>query len=248
MNIMSCLYLTESGWTMARKVRLCAAVLLSLAAPSVLDFAGQASLQRRSFSQRTAIVEQTVAKDINFDVIPKSHIHGALQRVLGRDVYKSETPFFYRTSERQDFYHGLVRFPALPKKNPDGSNYIPARLFHYVSGKGATYEDAENDAYRKALLIIRKADSEIARWPSWRATTSQQALDAAAAEIADMRDTDGNARSKLSRALAVVLGRVIKQKDFAYFMLEDPNTYHVALRLPWPGAHQGERTRQGKLD
>lgn len=30
------------------------------------------------------------------EVLPKSHLHGALQRVLGRDVYKSETPFFYR--------------------------------------------------------------------------------------------------------------------------------------------------------
>ena len=31
------------------------------------------------------------------DLLPKSHISGALQRVLGRDVFKSETPFFYRT-------------------------------------------------------------------------------------------------------------------------------------------------------
>ena len=45
---------------------------------------------------------QTLNIDIFFpgilpqEVLPKSHLHGALQRVLGRDVYKSETPFFYR--------------------------------------------------------------------------------------------------------------------------------------------------------
>jgi len=181
--------------------------------------------------QRGAIVSQTVSEDT--DPLPKSHISGALQRVLGRDVFKSETPFFYRTTETKSFYYGLLRIPALPKKNPDGSNYIPARPFHYCSGRGRTLEDAEQDAARKALAVIRRADSEVARWLSWSASTSKQALEVLAAELADARETDGKARMRLNRALAMLHGRTIKAHEIRYFMKDDPDSCHVVLRLPW---------------
>ncbi|CAL1155135.1 unnamed protein product [Cladocopium goreaui] len=186
---------------------------------------------RRLGCQRGAIVSQTVSEDT--DLLPKSHISGALQRVLGRDVFKSETPFFYRTTGTKSFYYGLLRIPALPKKNPDGSNYIPARPFHYCSGRGRTLEDAEQDAARKALAVIRRADSEVARWLSWSASTSKQALEVLAAELADARETDGKARMRLNRALAVLHGRTIKAHEIRYFTKDDPDSCHVVLRLPW---------------
>eukprot|EP00438_Fugacium_kawagutii_P035254 Skav227213 [mRNA] locus=scaffold2048:364147:365493:- [translate_table: standard] len=167
------------------------------------------------------------------EVLPKSHLSGALQRVLGRDVFKDEMPFFYRTTETKDFYFCLLRLPALPKKNPDGSNYIPARPFHYYSGRGPTLEEAEQDAARKALVVIRKADSETARWLSWSASTSKQALEIAAANLADARPTDGQARSRLNRALAVLHNRTIKSHEVRYFVKDDPDSCHVVLRLPW---------------
>ena len=166
-------------------------------------------------------------------MLPKSHLSGALQRVLGRDVYKSETPFFYRTTETKSFYYGLLRIPALPKKNPDGSNYIPARPFHYCSGRGPTLQEAEQDAARKALAVIRKADSEVARWLSWSACTSKQQLDSLAAKLGDARPTDGQARSRLNRALALLLGRTIKAHEIRFFAKDDPDSCHVVLRLPW---------------
>ena len=95
------------------------------------------------------------------EVLPKSHLHGALQRVLGRDVYKSETPFFYRTTERNDYFYGLLRIPSLPRKNADGSNHIPSRPFRYCSGRGESIEACEQEAARKALQVIRSADSEV---------------------------------------------------------------------------------------
>jgi len=167
------------------------------------------------------------------EVLPKSHLHGALQRVMGRDVYKSETPFFYRTNEVQSEFYGLLRIPALPKKNPDGSNYIPARPFQYCTGQGATLEEAEQDAARKALQSIRSSDSEVARWLSWRASTSKQALEIAAAQLADARETDGQARMKLNRALAIFRGRRIKAHEICYFMKDDPDACHVVLGIPW---------------
>ena len=42
-------------------------------------------------------------------------------------------------------------------------NYIPARPFQYCIGQGATLEEAEQEAARKALQSIRSADSEVAR-------------------------------------------------------------------------------------
>ena len=216
-----------------------------------------ASLYVRAFIEGTCSAK--VAEDT--EVLPKSHLHGALQRVLGRDVYKSETPFFYRTTERGDFYYGLLRIPALPRKNPDGSKHIPARPFRYCGGKGESIEDCEQEAARKALSVIRSADSETARWLSWAASTSKQALELQAAQLADARQTDGQARQRLNRALAVIHGRTIKAhaprprnlqemilrrcatslatwpSPFEVFSLggDDPDSCHVVLRLPWKG-------------
>ena len=187
--------------------------------------------QIRCRPQGRAVVSQTVMEDT--EVLPKSHLHGALQRVLGRDVYKSETPFFYRTNEVQSKFYGLLRIPALPKKNPDGSNYIPARPFQYCTGQGATLEEAEQDAARKALHSIRSSDSEVARWLSWRASTSKQALEIVAAQLADARETDGQSRMKLNRALAIFRGRRIKAHEIRYFMRDDPDACHVVLSVPW---------------
>lgn len=46
---------------------------------------------------------------------------------------------------------------------PGLRNYIPARPFQYCTGQGATLEEAEQDAARKALQSIRSSDSEVAR-------------------------------------------------------------------------------------
>lgn len=46
---------------------------------------------------------------------------------------------------------------------PGLRNYIPARPFQYCTGQGATLEEAEQDAARKALQSIRASDSEVAR-------------------------------------------------------------------------------------
>ena len=46
---------------------------------------------------------------------------------------------------------------------PGLRNYIPARPFQYCTGQGATLEEAEQDAARKALHSIRSSDSEVAR-------------------------------------------------------------------------------------
>lgn len=81
--------------------------------------------------------------------------------------------------------------------------------------------------------MIRRADSEVARWLSWSASTSKQALEVLAAELADARETDGKARMRLNRALAVLHGRTIKAHEIRYFTKDDPDSCHVVLRLPW---------------
>lgn len=217
---------------MARAFPWLAAVLIFF----YLDFTAFTSwswrdLQGPRRTKRHAVVSQTVMEDT--EVLPKSHLHGALQRVMGRDVYKTETPFFYRTTQTRSEFYGLLRIPNLPKKNPDGSNYIPARPFQYCNGQGATLEEAEQNAARYALQSIRSADSEVARWLSWRASTSKQALETAAAQIADARETDGNARFKLNRALSVFRRRPVGAHEIRYFMRDDPDACHVVLAVPW---------------
>ncbi|CAJ1345514.1 unnamed protein product [Effrenium voratum] len=202
---------------------------------------GGAALHARQCLVGTGLAQQPVRADSTvtddqMSVLPKSHIHGALQRVLGRhEVYRSETPYFHRCTETQDRYYALLRIPALPKKMPDGSNYIPAMLFHYHHGVGDSLEDAEQEAARKALAAIREADSEITRWLSWEASTSPQALATAAAKLADARPTDGLARKRLNQALRILHGRPILKYDLRYYTRRDEDSYHVVLRVPWQG-------------
>ncbi|CAJ1445201.1 unnamed protein product [Effrenium voratum] len=221
--------------SMSRRARLLWALALLLAVPG-RDWVGTAARARGLHCQRDALVVPQTVTDDQMSVLPKSHIHGALQRVLGRhEVYRSETPYFHRCTETQDRYYALLRIPALPKKMPDGSNYIPAMLFHYYHGVGDSLEDAEQEAARKALAAIREADSEITRWLSWEASTSPQALATAAAKLADARPTDGLARKRLNQALRILHGRPILKYDLRYYTRRDEDSYHVVLRVPWQG-------------
>ena len=54
-------------------------------------------------------------------------------------------------------------------------------------------------------------------WLSWRASTSKQALEIVAAQLADARETDGQSRMKLNRALAIFRGRRIKAHEIRSF-------------------------------
>jgi len=170
------------------------------------------------------------------ELLPKSHLAGALQRAMGRnEVYKSEMLFFHRTDETGEKHYALLRIPALPKKKPDGTNYIPTQPFAYYEGYGPTREEAEDYAARKALHQIRQADSEITRWLSWAASTSKQALELASNEIADARPTDGLSRMWMSRALQEFHGRPIRKFETPFYMRQDEysGAYHAVLTLPW---------------
>ncbi|CAE6928980.1 unnamed protein product [Symbiodinium natans] len=171
------------------------------------------------------------------EVLPKSHLAGALQRAMGRnEVYRSETLFFHRTDETQDRHFALLRIPALPTKKADGTNFIPTEPFEYFEGVGRSRKEAEDQAARQALSVIRKADSEITRWLSWSASTSKQALELASAQIAAPRATDGSSRQWMHRALRRFLRRrALRKSETPFYMRKDEysGAYHVVLAVPW---------------